>query len=116
MLSRVLVRVSESELVPVDPADIYLLEAEGGSTRVRSRSRDALVDLREMSEVAPLFQPFAFLRVHREFAVNLARVARVRRRPSGRDWEGKMEPPVNRVIPVARDALSALWEAFGESG
>jgi hypothetical protein len=49
------------------------------------------------------------LRVHREYAVNLRRVALIRPRPSGRDWELKMEPPVNRVIPIAREGLEDLW-------
>jgi DNA-binding LytR/AlgR family response regulator len=56
-----------------------------------------------------------FLRVHREYAVNLRRVALIRPRPSGRDWELKMEPPVNRVIPIARESLEDLWAAFAST-
>ncbi len=32
----------------------------------------------------------------------------------GRDWELKLEPPVNRVIPVGHSHLRALWAAYGE--
>ncbi len=113
---RVLIHPSEDERIPVDPADVYLLEAEGGATRVRGRSRDVLLDRRELGEVSPRFEAVGFVRVHREFAVNPERVALIRRRPSGRDWELKLEPPVNRVIPIARDALAAVWAAFGEAG
>jgi len=31
----------------------------------------------------------------------------------GREWEVKLEPPVNRVLPVSRGALAELWKAFG---
>jgi hypothetical protein len=30
----------------------------------------------------------------------------------GRDWEVQLEPPVNRVLPVSRDALPDLLEAL----
>ena len=38
----------------------------------------------------------------------------VRRRSQGEDWELKLDPPVNLVLPVSRDALPAVWAAFGE--
>jgi DNA-binding LytR/AlgR family response regulator len=112
--ARVLIHPSESERIPVDPSDVYLLEADGSATRVRRRSRDVLLDYRELGQVFPLFEAHGFLRVHREFAVNPERIAVIRRRRSGRDWELKLEPPVNRVIPIARDARAAVWGAFGE--
>jgi hypothetical protein len=33
---------------------------------------------------------------------------------SERDWELRLEPPVNRVLPVARGRAEALWAAYGE--
>jgi hypothetical protein len=41
-------------------------------------------------------------------------VRQVRRRSQGEDWELKLDPPVNIVLPVSRDAVSALWAAVGE--
>ncbi len=29
-------------------------------------------------------------------------------------WQVKLDPPVNRVLPVSRRRVSALWERFGE--
>ena len=52
--------------------------------------------------------------IHRSVAVNVDRVTEIRRRPNGRDWELRLEPPVNRVLPVARGRLAALWEAYGD--
>jgi len=52
-----------------------------------------------------------FLRVHRSFVVNLDRVRQIRRRPSG-DWELRLDPPVNKLIPVARSRTKALFRAI----
>jgi len=54
-----------------------------------------------------------FLRIHRNHMVNLARIAEVRRRQKGRGWEVKLEPPVNRILPVSASAVKGLFEAFG---
>lgn len=92
---------------------VYYLQAVGGETEVRLRSRTPLVDLRPIGDVAPLFEPFGFIRIHREHAVNPAREAVVRLQADGRDWELKLEPPVNAVLPIARDRLGALRAVFG---
>jgi hypothetical protein len=34
----------------------------------------------------------------------------------GRDWELKLEPPVNKILSIARDRLAGLRAALGESG
>ncbi|MGB6366682.1 MAG: LytTR family transcriptional regulator DNA-binding domain-containing protein, partial [Thermoanaerobaculia bacterium] len=67
---------------------------------------------RRVVEVIPLFEPHDFLRISREAAVNLRRIRDIRLRPSGRDWEVKLEPPVNKVLPVSRSLLSSLWQAY----
>ena len=116
-LDRVLLHVRrDSRLVKraVDPADVYFLEADGGDTLVRLRGSRRLRDVRRLAEVAPLFEPFGFLTIHRAHAVNLRRVREVRPRDEGDDWEVKLDPPVNRVLPVARGELARLEAAFGE--
>jgi hypothetical protein len=54
--------------------------------------------------------------IHRALAVNVDRVAEVCRRPGERDWELRLEPPVNRILPVARGRAESLWAAYGERG
>jgi DNA-binding LytR/AlgR family response regulator len=102
--------------VPLDPAEIFLLEAEGDETVVRTRGRRPLRDVRSLGEVLRHVPRGVFLLVHRAAAVNVDRVAEVRRRPGERDWELRLEPPVNRVLPVARGRAESLWAAYGESG
>ncbi|MCD4750830.1 MAG: LytTR family transcriptional regulator DNA-binding domain-containing protein [Thermoanaerobaculales bacterium] len=113
---RILVHLSRSEHRVLDPADVYSLRAQGGETEVRLRSREPLIDVRPIGEVAPLFEPFGFVRIHREHAVNLAHVRLLRQQADGRDWEIRLEPPVNSVLPIARDSLAELRSALGESG
>jgi len=117
-LDRVLLHVRRGPRVvkrAVDPADVYFLEADGGDTLVRLRGvATGLRDVRRLAAVGPLFEPFGFLEIHRSYTVNLRRVRELRPREDGEDWEVKLEQPVNRVLPVARDALARLEAAFGE--
>jgi len=62
----------------------------------------------------PLLARFGIVRVHRNHAVNPRHVLEIRRRSSHADWEVKLEPPVNRVLPVGRTYLRELWKAYGE--
>ncbi len=113
---RILIHISRSEHRVLDPDDVYYLRARGGETEVRLRSRTPLVDVRPIGEVAPLFEPFGFVRAHREHAVNIARIRLLRLQADGRDWELKLESPVNRVLPIARGRLAGLRTALGEFG
>ena len=112
---RVVIHISRSEQRVLDPDDVYCLHARGGETEVRLRSSTPLVDVRPLGELAPAFEPFGFVRIHREHAVNIAFIRLLRLQADGRDWELKLEPPVNSVLPIARDRLAALRASLGES-
>ena len=115
-LDRILLKLEDGSRIvrpAVDPADVYFLESDGGDTLVRLRGAKRLRDVRPLAELLPLFEPFGFLRIHRSYAVNLRRVRELRPREQGDDWEVKLEPPVNRVLPVARDDRARLEAAFG---
>ncbi len=110
---RVLLHLASGERRPVDPADVYLLEAARGETKVRTRSRRSLTDVRPLGEPLQRFEAHGFVRIHRSLAVNVGRIRGIRPRdPEG--WQVKLEPPVNRVLPVSRDLVAHLWRAFGE--
>jgi DNA-binding LytR/AlgR family response regulator len=81
---------------------------------VRTRGTRRLRDVRGLGEVLGRFPGAVFVRVHRSLAVNVDRVSEIRRRPNGRDWELRLEPPVNVVVPVSREHLGSLWAAYGE--
>jgi DNA-binding LytR/AlgR family response regulator len=111
---RVLLHHHGGRRVPLEPDEIFLLEALGDETEVRTRGRRRLRDVRALGEVVERLSPGTFVQIHRSMAVNVDRVTEIRRRPNGRDWELRLEPPVNRVLPVARKRLGALWEAYGD--
>lgn len=114
VLDRVVLHLSDGVRRVVDPADVYYLETQDDDTRVRLSSARPLVDMRPLRALLPLFVPHGFLQIHREYMVNLRRVHLIRRRDEGRDWEVKLEPPVNRILPVSRGAMAKLWRAFEE--
>ena len=111
---RVLLHLADGRRVPLEPDEVFLLEADGDETRVRTRGKRRLRDVRALGEVLARF-PGAFVQIHRSIAVNVDRVDEVRRRPNERDWELRLEPPVNQVLPIARGRLAALWAAYGEA-
>jgi DNA-binding LytR/AlgR family response regulator len=115
-MARVALHVRDGLKEVVDPDDVYFLEALGGETKVRLRRARFIVDVREFAQVAPVFERHGFVRIHRSVCVNLERVRQIRRRPRGRDWEVKLEPPVNRVLPVSREAYPKLLARLGENG
>ena len=98
----------------IDPGEVYFVEATGDDTRVRTRAARPLQDVRPMAEIARVLLRQGFVRAHRNTLVNPAHVREVRRRPGGEDWELRLDPPVNLVLPVSRSALRAVWAAFGE--
>ena len=98
----------------VDPDDVVFVEAAGDDTRVRTRGGRKIQDVRPIGELAGLLAARGFVRVHRNHVVNPAHVRIVRRRDGGADWEVRLAPPVNVVLPVSRGALRDLWDAFGE--
>ena len=113
---RVLLHLDDGRRVPLDPAEIFLLEADGDETVARTRGRRRLRDVRSLGELMRRLPPGVFVLIHRAVAVNVDRVVEVRRRAGGRDWELRLEPLVNRVLPIARGRAEALWAAYGERG
>jgi len=111
---RLLLHLSPGLRQAIEPDEIYFIEAIGDDARVRTRAARTLRDVRPIAALEPILQRHGFLRTHRDYLVNLRHVRQVRRRSRGEDWELKLDPPVNRVLPVSRGALAALWEAFGE--
>ena len=98
----------------LDPDDIFFVEATDDDTSLRTRRARRLRDVRTLGELERILAPRGFVRTHRNYLVNPDHVRQVRLRPGRKDWELKLDPPVNRVLPVSRSALADLWAAFGE--
>jgi DNA-binding LytR/AlgR family response regulator len=98
----------------IDPDEIFFVEATEDDTSVRTRRAQRIQDVRTLRELEAILGQWGFVRTHRNYLVNPDHVRQIRLRPGSRDWELKLDPPVNRVLPVSRSALAALWAAFGE--
>jgi DNA-binding LytR/AlgR family response regulator len=94
----------------VEADDIYYFEAQRDETDVRLRGARRLRDVRSLGEIMEELGSMAFVRVHRNHAVNAGRVREIRPARSG--GELRLEPPVNKVLPVSRRSLDSLLEAY----
>ena len=111
-IEKVLVHFGDFVRKPIDPAEVYYLEAIGDQTLIRTRSARPLRDVRSLGELLPRFTPYGFVRIHKNHAVNLDRILEIRRRKKGADWELKLEAPVNRILPISRNALKKLLSSY----
>ena len=74
-----------------------------------SQDRDATGSPGEPPVPAGWNQARGFVRIHRSYLINLDRVREIRLRGDhSNDWEVKLDPPVNAVLPVSRHYLAAL--------
>ena len=96
----------------VDADDIYYLEAQGDETDVRLAGARPLRDVRSLGEVLKELGLLGFVRIHRNYAVHAGHVREIRPAASGSGWEVRLEPPVNKVLPVSRRSLAALFAAY----
>lgn len=95
-----------------DPDHIYFLEADGDDTLVRFRAKRRTRDVRRLSELEETLRQLGFVRIHRSYIVNPARVREIRPREDSRYWELVLDPPVNRVLPVSNSNLDDLLAAY----
>ena len=89
-----------------------MLEADGDDTIIRTRGKRTLRDVRKLGELVPMYERHGIQRIHRNHAVNLRRIREITRRADGEGWQVKLQPPVNRVLPVGQTHEAAFWQAF----
>ena len=111
--TRVLLHLGPGRRQALDPADVFFLEAQADNTLIRMRRARRVEDVRSLGTLEAVFRPFGFVRISREAMVNPEHVHQVRQRGRSGEWELKLRPPVNRVLPVGRSFLAKLWAAFG---
>lgn len=112
--SLLLLHVSKTRRIAIDPQAVFYLEADGDDTVVRLRSRRTRRDVRPLKRLTALLEPHGFYRVHEKWTVNARRIRELRKQKDGFDWEVLTQPPVNRIIPISRRRLSGLLDLFGE--
>jgi DNA-binding LytR/AlgR family response regulator len=98
------------DLIEIDA--IFYLEAQGEDTLIRTKRKKPYKSLQRLGELANKLPAPAFVRCHREYIVNLNRVRSIIPRKS-RDYDLRLDPPVNRRIPIARDRLEKVRKILG---
>ena len=91
---------------------IYYIEAEGDDTLLRTARKKPYSHIEPLEEVEARLPSPPFFRIHRTYIVNLDRVYELRSRGDG-EWEVKMDPPVNKVLPVSRRRMDELRALLG---
>ena len=108
---RLVVETREGVSLLFDPFQVFHLEVDGHDTLVRTARKRAYRSTRRVADLlARLPTPPSF-RCHESFAVNLARVRSIE--ATGRDRRLRLDPPVNRLLPMARGRVAALYRALG---
>lgn len=98
------------ELIEID--SIFYLEAKEGDTLIRTRRKKRYRSVERLAALEKKLPRPPFVRCHREFLVNLNRVRAITAR-SDRDHDLRLDPPVNRRIPIARDRLANVRQILG---
>jgi len=100
-IDKALVHLGDFVRKPIDPAEVYFLEAVGDQPLIRSRSARPWRDVRSLGELLPRFTPYGFVRIHRNHAVNLDRIREIRRRKWGRTGSLSWSHPSTAYYPSA---------------
>ena len=98
------------DLIEID--GIFYLEAQGEKTLIRTKRKKPYKSVQRLGELAKKLPTPAFVRCHREYIVNLNRVRSLTPR-SSRGYDIKLDPPVNRRIPIARNSLEKIRKILG---
>jgi DNA-binding LytR/AlgR family response regulator len=110
---RLAVKASRGRYRLLEPDEIYYVEAAGHDTRIRTARRRLLPSTLRLAEWEDLLEEAGFVRIHNSYLVNPGRVRELRLRPGdSNDWEVKLDPPVNAVLPVSRTGLRRLRRLY----
>ena len=111
-MRRLPVKRADGSIDLIELEAIFYLEARQGDTLIRTKRKKPYRSVQRLKELAQKLPGPAFVRCHREYIVNLNRVRALTPR-SSRDWDLRLDPPVNRRIPIGRDRLEKIHKILG---
>ena len=112
MLRRLPVKRADGSIDLIEIDGIFYLEAQGENTIVRTKRKKTYKSIQRLGELAKKLPAPAFVRCHREYIVNLNRARSLTPR-SSRGYDLRLDPPVNRRIPIARDRFENIRKILG---
>ena len=112
IVKRLAVKRNDGSIDLIEIDGIFYIEAKGHDTLIRTKRKKPYQSVQRLSELAKKLPSPAFVRCHREYIVNLNRVRSLNPRKS-KDYDLKLDPPVNRRIPIARDRFENIRKIIG---
>ena len=106
------VRAEPGRVVLLEKSQIFFVAAEADDSLIRTARKKQYRHSERLDQVEARLPSPPFFRVHRSYLVNLNRVLELRSRGND-EWELKMDPPVNKVLPVSRRRLADLHKLLG---
>jgi two-component system response regulator LytT len=98
------------DLIEID--SIFYLEAKEGDTLIRTKRKKPYRSVQRLHELAKKLPNPPFVQCHREYIVNLNRVRSITPRKT-QDYDFRLDPPVNKRIPIARNRLAGIHKIIG---
>jgi len=112
VVRRLPVKGKDGSIELIEIESIFYLEAKGHDTLIRTRRKKPYHSVQRLGELARRLPSPAFVQCHREYIINLNRVRMLSPRKS-KDYDLRLDPPVNRRIPVARNRLGSIRKILG---
>lgn len=113
-IPKIWAEVSEDSWILLDYESIHWVEAEGRTVTLHTPDHPPLKVKQKLKELESKLAPHGFLRVHKGYIVNTARVGRMRAWFSG-SFILVMDDPKNTEIPLSRRYASEFKKATGFS-
>ena len=112
IMRRLPVKYADGSIDLIEIEGIFYLEAQGEDTLIRTKRKKAYKSIQRLGDLAKKLPAPVFVRCHREFIVNLNRVRMLIPRKS-KDYDLRLDPPVNRRIPIARNRFENIRKVLG---
>jgi two-component system response regulator LytT len=112
ILERLPVKNTNGSIDLIEIESIFFLEAKEGDTIIRTKRKKPYRSVQRLHELANKLPSPPFVQCHREYIVNLNRVRSITPRKT-QDYDFRLDPPVNKRMPIARDRLSAIHKILG---
>ena len=109
---RIAVRGEDGEILFFEPDQIFYLESSGHDTRIRTARRTAYRSTQRISQLAAQLPTPPFFRCHERYIIHLGRIRSLRRRGKN-NYELRLDPPVNKLIPLSRHRVAEFRKLMG---
>ena len=106
---KVPLKIATGRYLLLDADEIYFIESDREGSFVRTARKRRYRSPKRLSVWEKDLRVSGFVRIHRSFLANVDRIREIRHRGDDpNDWEIKLEPPVNAVLPVGRQFVASL--------